>query len=307
QGQAGMGTTVVCAVVRGAELYLAHVGDSRAYLLRDGTLHLLTQDHTLVNEQVRHGLLTPEEASDHPQRHILSRALGARPEVAVEIGSPIPLRSGDTVMLCSDGVSGYVDDPQIAYALHANRDDPQTAADTLIQLADAAGGHDNATAIVLWIEKVVPLPRSVEAALATVLAPGPAGEIEPLPEAAARGGRARGCRRPGTGLALLLGGLAGLAAGVALTLLALSLLPGLQAKLAPPGPAVMPEESSVPAAAVATETPSPTATPSPSATPSATVTLSPTATRTASPSATVTASPEGTPESPPHRPVGRAF
>ncbi len=187
-GREGMGTTIVCAVIRGDELFLAHIGDSRAYLLRGDGLHRLTEDHTLVSEQVRHGILAPEEAVDHPQRHVLSRALGARPEVAAEINGPIHLLAGDVLLLCSDGISGYVDEEQIAYALRTNHADPQVAADRLTELADAAGGHDNATAIVIWLEKVVPSRQALRPPMTrpkTEKLPRPAeSETEKVPPAA---------------------------------------------------------------------------------------------------------------------------
>ena len=155
--ESGMGTTIVCAVIFGDKLYCAHVGDSRAYLLRNSQLSPLTRDHSLVNDLLRSGTITPEEAQDHPQRHVLSRALGKKAEVLPEITGPMPIYAGDMILLCTDGISGYLDDDQISYLLQANSNDPQVAATALIQNADAEGGEDNATAIVVKIEKVIPV------------------------------------------------------------------------------------------------------------------------------------------------------
>ena len=149
-----MGTTLVCVAVRGDQLYVAHVGDSRAYLLRDNTLKALTRDHSLVGEQVRQGFLTEEEAQDSDLRGIVTRALGMKPQVQADIGGPIPLRAADVVLLCSDGVCGYVLEDQIRYILQTHRAEPQAAADFLVEAANAAGGFDNATAVVLYVSRI---------------------------------------------------------------------------------------------------------------------------------------------------------
>jgi serine/threonine protein phosphatase PrpC len=151
--QARMGTTVAMAVVRGSELYTAHVGDSRVYLLRNRHLQLLTRDHTLVNDMVKSGIITPEEAVDHPRQHVLSQALGKKDGVEPEVKGPLHLEIGDRVMLCTDGVSGYLDDRQIEYTLQTTTDDPGAAAIALTQYADAAGGEDNATVMVISVDK----------------------------------------------------------------------------------------------------------------------------------------------------------
>jgi serine/threonine protein phosphatase PrpC len=149
----GMGTTIVCAAIVDEGLYLAHVGDSRAYLLRDQHLSLLTLDHTLVNDLLKAGAITPEEASTHPQRHVLSRALGKKQEVIPEIHGPLFLDENDMILLCTDGISGYIDDAQISYILQTNADDPQAAVNALIQFADTIGGEDNATAIAVLVDQ----------------------------------------------------------------------------------------------------------------------------------------------------------
>jgi PPM family protein phosphatase len=149
----GMGTTIVCAASVNNVLYVAHVGDSRAYLLRKDELIPLTRDHTLVNDLVQAGAITQEEARTHPQRHVLSRALGKKQEVAPDIREPLSLEVNDIILLCTDGICGYLEDAQIKYILQTNADDPQAAVNALIQSVDASGGEDNATAIAVLVEK----------------------------------------------------------------------------------------------------------------------------------------------------------
>ncbi|HEX6332058.1 MAG TPA: Stp1/IreP family PP2C-type Ser/Thr phosphatase [Actinomycetota bacterium] len=144
----GMGTTLTAVVVddRGGAR-LAHVGDSRAYLLRDGELDLLTRDHTLVQRMVDEGELTAEEAEDHPHRHILTRVLGGEGSVSVDEGV-LELRQGDRLLLCTDGLTGMVRDDEIRSLLQQTSD-PQEAAERLVHAANGAGGVDNITAVVL--------------------------------------------------------------------------------------------------------------------------------------------------------------
>ena len=145
----GMGTTMTAAALAGERhLQLAHVGDSRAYLLRDGSLEQLTSDHTVVGELVRRGRLTPEQAAIHPERSILTRAVGLDPRVPVDTPDPVELRDGDQVMLCSDGLTEAVDDDRIAELLSAAADG-EAACRSLIDAANAAGGPDNITVVLL--------------------------------------------------------------------------------------------------------------------------------------------------------------
>ena len=145
----GMGTTVTAAALAGERhLQLAHVGDSRAYLLRDGSLEQLTTDHTVVGELVRRGRLTPEQAAIHPERSILTRAVGLDPRVPVDTPDPVELRDGDQVLLCSDGLTEAVDDDRIAELLSAGADG-EAACRSLIDAANAAGGPDNITVVLL--------------------------------------------------------------------------------------------------------------------------------------------------------------
>jgi serine/threonine protein phosphatase PrpC len=147
---AGMGTTVTAAYLDEDAVALAHVGDSRGYLLRDGELSRLTEDHSLVEELLRDGRLTEEEAFEHPQRSVITRALGIDPIVEIDTWT-YPLRPGDVVLLCSDGLSDMLTEPQIERIL-IDSPDLTTAADRLIHDANAAGGRDNITVVMFRVE-----------------------------------------------------------------------------------------------------------------------------------------------------------
>jgi protein phosphatase len=143
----GMGTTVTVAYQLGGELFIVHVGDSRAYLLRGGKLHRLTSDHTLTAELVRRGALEPEEAARHPYRHVVTNCVGGNePGVSVE-AHKLDVASGDVLLVCSDGLTEMVDDGTVCAALGA-ADDPRAACQDLVARANAAGGKDNITVIV---------------------------------------------------------------------------------------------------------------------------------------------------------------
>jgi hypothetical protein len=142
-----MGTTLTVFLVEGDSLRLAHVGDSRGYLLRDGKLQRITKDHTVVERLVDEGRLTPQEAELHPQRSILTRAIGVEGDVQVDQGS-IDTQVGDRLLLCSDGLTGMVSEDDIRRILE-EQSDPQVAADALVEAANRAGGQDNVTAVVL--------------------------------------------------------------------------------------------------------------------------------------------------------------
>ena len=148
---AGMGTTLVAACLLGGEagdrLVVMNIGDSRAYRFRSGTLTQITEDHSMVAEMVRRGELTTEEAESHQQRHVITRALGLGPEVAADT-FPVPVRKGDRVLLCSDGLTDELDDEEIALAL-ATIADPQMAADDLVARANAHGGADNISVVLV--------------------------------------------------------------------------------------------------------------------------------------------------------------
>ena len=166
---AGMGTTLTAVLAgTGARIHVAHVGDSRAYLLRDGELSQLTRDQTLVQRLVDEGRITEQEAEIHPQRSILTNALGVDEEVEVDEAS-YELRVGDRLLLCSDGLSGMVSEEDIRRILE-ERDDPQDACEALVAAANEAGGQDNITAIILdavqdaeaGVEPTVAAPPSLE-------------------------------------------------------------------------------------------------------------------------------------------------
>src|SRR5829696_2302879 len=143
--RAGMGTTLTAAMLRDDEVALGHVGDSRAYLLRDGQLKRLTKDHFLVEELRRQGRLTEEQAEEHPQRSIITRALGPEPDVNVDTMS-FPARDGDAFLLCSDGLTTMVSDEEIREILTGSRG-LRNAVNKLVDAANRGGGRDNITAV----------------------------------------------------------------------------------------------------------------------------------------------------------------
>ena len=151
-GREGMGTTLTAAYVDDAHVAIAHVGDSRAYLFRDGELTRLTQDHSLVDELVRQGKLTEEQAAEHPQRSIITRALGPEPNVDVDTWS-YPVRAGDVLLLCSDGLTSMLSEERIAEIL-ASAGTLDEAGERLIEGANEAGGRDNITVVLFRLEEV---------------------------------------------------------------------------------------------------------------------------------------------------------
>ena len=145
----GMGATILAVWLEGPQMSLVHVGDSRAYLLRAGSLEQLTADHSLVAEQVRRGLITPQQADTSAMQSVLIRALGTREEVEVDADEQV-LLEGDTLLLCSDGLNRMVTDPEIASTLLTSLN-AQAGADRLVELANDYGGEDNITVIVLRV------------------------------------------------------------------------------------------------------------------------------------------------------------
>jgi protein phosphatase len=143
----GMGTTLTAALVQERHVRLAHVGDSRAYLLRDGALHLLTEDHTLVHRMVQEGEISEAEAETHPHRSVLTRALGVDGAVQVD-EAVVDVRPGDRVLLCTDGLTGMVTEDEIRATL-LEMHDLQEAVERLVAMANRAGGIDNITAVLL--------------------------------------------------------------------------------------------------------------------------------------------------------------
>jgi protein phosphatase len=141
---------VTAGWIDGNRLSIAHVGDSRAYLLRSGNLQQLTSDHSLVAEQVRRGILTPAEAERSEMQSVLLRALGAHEEIEVD-SEEHALFGNDVLLLCSDGLTRMVTDPEIAGTLQAEPD-PTKASERLVELANEQGGADNVTAVVVRME-----------------------------------------------------------------------------------------------------------------------------------------------------------
>jgi serine/threonine protein phosphatase PrpC len=205
--QSGMGTTLVAAVVHEGRVLIANVGDSRAYLIRNGEASQITNDHSWVAEQVKLGTISVEQAQTHAYRNLVTRCLGHRPGMQVDIFEH-RLRAGDTLLLCSDGLSNQVTDPDLARVV--TEQEPEQAVQTLVDMANERGGPDNITAVIAhvielpaWLAEVAPgqerperlavkttqpvrLDREqIEAAAATAAAVGQ----EPLP-------RARGARAP---------------------------------------------------------------------------------------------------------------
>jgi PPM family protein phosphatase len=210
----GMGTTMVVAAVLSGQLYLASVGDSRAYLLRDGRLQQLTVDHTWAQEAIEAGLLTREQAKVHPNRNVIKRFLGGLPEVEVDHrliteegqtgaetrnNQGLRLRPGDTLLLASDGLTDMIDDAAVWESLQKYFDDLPAAVTELIDKANSAGGKDNITVVLLQMPGGIRMPA---------VAPVPAGAAQAtLPESA--GGR-RSAGHWGVPLLLAGGALVGL-------------------------------------------------------------------------------------------------
>jgi serine/threonine protein phosphatase PrpC len=149
--RSGMGTTLTAAMVEGEEISLAHVGDSRAYVYREGKLRRLTSDHSLVEELRRQGRLTEQQAEEHPQRSIITRALGPEPEVQIDTMT-YPARPEDVFLLCSDGLTTMVPEDRIAAVLE-DSPDLDAAVSRLIREANEAGGRDNVTVVAFRLEE----------------------------------------------------------------------------------------------------------------------------------------------------------
>jgi serine/threonine protein phosphatase PrpC len=146
----GMGTTMTVALVEAGQVTIGHVGDSRAYRLRDNALEQLTEDHSLVAELVRSGKLSPEEAETHPQRSVITRALGTEPDVDADTFT-VEAQPGDVFLLCSDGLTTMVEDDHIVDVVNRHRGDLERAAKELIVDANRSGGDDNVTVVFFEI------------------------------------------------------------------------------------------------------------------------------------------------------------
>jgi PPM family protein phosphatase len=160
----GMGTTMTVALVEDDYVAIGHVGDSRAYLFRDGELEQLTDDHSLVAELVRSGKLSPEEAETHPQRSVITRAVGTEPDVDVDTFS-IEGAAGDLFLICSDGLTDMVDEATIHDALAENRADLNAAAKALVNAANRVGGEDNITVVFFELAEDEPAEQTEDTAI----------------------------------------------------------------------------------------------------------------------------------------------
>jgi serine/threonine protein phosphatase PrpC len=206
---AGMGTTLTAIYVGEQEIAIAHVGDSRAYCLRDGELIKLTDDHSLVDELMRQGRLTPEEAVEHPQRSVITRALGIEGRVEVDTRSFRGI-TGDVYLLCSDGLTTMLPESRIVEVLQGN---PRLkdAGEALIGAANEAGGRDNITVILIRLEEVelggsAFEEQQTQTDLPPVQTPPPAPRIPRDPGAPVASGGPRGAGRPRARRAGLLAG-----------------------------------------------------------------------------------------------------
>ena len=172
---ATMGSTLALLVVQKEHFVTAHMGDSRVYLLRDGRLKQITKDHSAMQRMLDAGLMTPEQIRVHPDASVLTRALGQGEAMEIEISEPYPLLAGDVLMLCSDGLSGYVEDGPIEDRLR-RIEEPQKAADALAELALEAGGFDN---ISIWVVRAsLAPPQPVRSNSPTPVEQPPAPAVE---------------------------------------------------------------------------------------------------------------------------------
>jgi PPM family protein phosphatase len=189
----GMGTTMTVALVEGDRVVIGHVGDSRAYLFREGQLEQLTDDHSLVAELVRSGKLTPEEAEIHPQRAVITRAVGTEPDVDVDTFS-IQGAAGDLFMICSDGLTDMVDEEAIREAVEQNRPDLQKAAKALVNAANSVGGEDNITVVFFELVDEEPSEQTEDTVVRAADLDDTLDESDAQPAVAVEEGRRRGTK-----------------------------------------------------------------------------------------------------------------
>jgi serine/threonine protein phosphatase PrpC len=274
--RAGMGTTMVAVALVGRTAYVASVGDSRAYVAHKGELNQITHDHSFVGEQVRAGILTKEQARTHPQRNVITRALGSQPTVQVDTFSG-ELSDGDVLVMCTDGLTGHVPDDKLRDTVLSLP--PKQAVPQLIQMAKDDGGSDNITLIVLRVGPPAGGKAVASSQVSTVVSPAPAAGAQPKLAA-----KAKPAQKSDSHLAWIIGGVV-LALGIIVVLgasvVAFDLLgtrPKVTPSVAPTLPLVVPivttvggapivTPTTVPAVATATliltNTPPPTNTPRP--------------------------------------------
>jgi protein phosphatase len=178
----GMGTTITVALVENGNVAFGHVGDSRAYLIRDGRMEQVTEDHSLVNELMKSGKLSREEAETHPQRSVITRALGTDPDVDVDTFT-IEAKSGDVFLLCSDGLTDMVGEREILQLVEVNRQDIDTALKSLVKAANRSGGEDNITVVAFEIAETEALTHDGETRENVLLPPPVRDEEDTLTEA----------------------------------------------------------------------------------------------------------------------------
>jgi len=148
----GMATTVAAVLLEGETANLAHVGDSRIYLLRDSQLFQLTSDHSWVNEQIQSGIITPDQARNHPLRNVVTRALGGKADLQVDL-QPNKMKSGDILLLCSDGLTTMIPDDDIQGVFSETAPDVEKAARRLVEEANTRGGEDNITVVLIHFQE----------------------------------------------------------------------------------------------------------------------------------------------------------
>jgi PPM family protein phosphatase len=171
ESKTGMGTTCTALVLQNGTAISAHVGDSRLYLVREGSIYLMTEDHSAVMEMVKAGLISLEQARHHPDKNVILRAMGSHPEVEVTTWQePFPVRAGDCFLLCSDGLYDLIEDEEIKRVVESQ--EPRSACESLIALAKERGGHDNISVGIVSLlpvgesqAKPVPQTREVEAGI----------------------------------------------------------------------------------------------------------------------------------------------
>jgi serine/threonine protein phosphatase PrpC len=178
---AGMGTTCVALVVAGGRAFVVNIGDSRAYIIRDGKMHQVTRDHSWVAEQVRVGLLTEEQARNHSHRNVITRSLGTQPNVTADLFVQA-MQNGDRVLLCSDGLHGYVDEGEIERVVTGDQE-PDEAVRSLIDMANANGGPDNISATLVCL---IDVPEPKGALMLPDSAIPAEGITQPLPAVGTR-------------------------------------------------------------------------------------------------------------------------
>jgi protein phosphatase len=149
----GMGTTCTALALRDGRAYFAHVGDSRGYLLRAGAIEQITKDHSIVGEMVRSGIISDEDARHHPRRNVITRSLGAQEDTAADVSAvPLEIQAGDVFLLCSDGLTTYLNDQDLVPVLAESP--PEEACKRLVKMANDEGGRDNITVIVVAVRSV---------------------------------------------------------------------------------------------------------------------------------------------------------